>query len=912
MATTSGTTPSAPKPGLGDLEKELVCSICTELLYQPLTLLDCLHTFCGSCLKEWFSWQAVRSRSSGSASRFTCPACRAAVRATRPNATVTTLLDMVLVANPERDRTAEEKEEIAKKYKPGDQVLVSESSDADTDGEDRRLLTDGESSRRRAASTSHSGDSRRQRSADNRDHHSAARNAARTGGTVANRNESTRQIEHQSSLRSLLSASDVEDNTQEEIVRLIMEEGLLDGIDLSGLDQSQEEELSDRLVQIFLSRHPDRSRPPRRSSDQTERIRPPEHRRARSQTLQNRSPNPTPTENSSRRPPVSRPHLLGVAPDSHHHRRRASDETRRRRTSPTLVAPASTSETALGPAVRSSSDMTSQRSRPSSSRPRTRESSTASVTRRSTEPEGRASDIWAGISTRNGSQQSIAARQAVGSSLTNSPSTMTPTGRTFSASTTSLPGVSASEAQSPTGNLQSSSRRNTATRSAPMRQTPTRVSSAHYAEPAISCERCGKTSIQYVLHKRCPKCNDGNYHVCLHCYRIDRGCLHYYGVGSVGEMNFNKAHHPALRSDVELPHVMISQRYRRPKEGSSRGTSDGKHMTNDNPSSRLQEGMFCDICQSVANGCFWQCDECNEGEWGYCRRCVNQGRCCNHSLLPIRRISSEAVTPSPIDAISIGPITTPVPTQKALAGSATYQVLSFSTECDICKYPIAPSSTRFHCLQCNEGDYDVCTNCYLKLVVSGKISKDNGHGGWRRCLKGHRMIVIGYEDHEKGQRRVIVRDLVGGYTLKDELANNMEPSSSSGSIASPELGTGDWSWKEGNTKRKKAGRARTSHINPLDSASSSPSTSPSATTTTQLDRRTTAATMIPPDGGFGLVLRANWSYFAEESCTDELSFPRGAEITEAENINDEWYWGYYAGRTGLFPGAYCTLIREVV
>lgn len=27
MATTGGTQPSAPKPGLGDLEKELVCSV---------------------------------------------------------------------------------------------------------------------------------------------------------------------------------------------------------------------------------------------------------------------------------------------------------------------------------------------------------------------------------------------------------------------------------------------------------------------------------------------------------------------------------------------------------------------------------------------------------------------------------------------------------------------------------------------------------------------------------------------------------------------------------------------------------------------------------------------------------------------------------------------------------------------
>jgi hypothetical protein len=176
------------------------------------------------------------------------------------------------------------------------------------------------------------------------------------------------------------------------------------------------------------------------------------------------------------------------------------------------------------------------------------------------------------------------------------------------------------------------------------------------------------------------------------------------------------------------------------------------------------------------------------------------------------------------------------------------------------------------------------------------------------------MIVIGYEDHDKGQRRVIVRDIVGGYTLKDEQLTNQPPSSSTGSIASPELGTGDWSWKEGNTKRKKAGRARTSHVNALESSSPSSPSSQTATpisATPQQDRRTTSSS-IPPDGGYGLVLGANWSYFAEDSCTDELSFPRGAQITEAENINDEWYWGYYAGRTGLFPGAYCTLVREVV
>src|ERR1700761_4669268 len=64
-----------------DLEREVTCFICTDILYQPLTLLDCLHTFCGSCLKEWFSWQALQSTSSHP---YTCPSCRATVRGTRP------------------------------------------------------------------------------------------------------------------------------------------------------------------------------------------------------------------------------------------------------------------------------------------------------------------------------------------------------------------------------------------------------------------------------------------------------------------------------------------------------------------------------------------------------------------------------------------------------------------------------------------------------------------------------------------------------------------------------------------------------------------------------------------------------------------------------------------------------------
>lgn len=175
------------------------------------------------------------------------------------------------------------------------------------------------------------------------------------------------------------------------------------------------------------------------------------------------------------------------------------------------------------------------------------------------------------------------------------------------------------------------------------------------------------------------------------------------------------------------------------------------------------------------------------------------------------------------------------------------------------------------------------------------------------------MIVVGYEDHEKGQRRAIVRDLVGGYTLKEEIPQPSSRTDSQASIASPDLGTGDWSWKEGNTKRKKASRVRTTHADTPSSSSPAPdsSSSPNVLSQSPSSGRRAPGPVFPPDGGLGLILNASWSYFAEENCTDELSFPRGAEITEAENINDEWYWGYFAGHTGLFPGNHCVIVREV-
>ncbi|KAE8385327.1 hypothetical protein BDV23DRAFT_165123 [Aspergillus alliaceus] len=924
-------------PGLGDLEKELTCSICTELLYQPLTLLDCLHTFCGCCLKEWFSAQASRRRPPSSV-RFTCPQCRAVVRETRPNATVTTLLDMVLTANPDRAKPEAEKEEIAQRYTHGQSIFPRtgspENINAESDDEDRRLIAEvrelslresrAQTREHRSArpsrarrSESADGDGRREYDR-SRQEPEEERSARRHGqrAALSDASERTRRIEHQSSLRSLLSLSDT-DAMQEEILRQIMEEGLLDDIDMDNLGPAQEEELSERIADAYRRRHRLRSRSQQRNDTQ-EAAHTSSRPRARSQSVQRSQPvsvsRPSPTH-----PPVSRPYLLEPLvprPGASGHQRRLSDQgSSRRRTSPVPVNSASSSEVNLRPAARSSSDMIADRPRGSQAA-RIRTADSAPRSRRATASEQSIPNIWVAGANDRELRRQRPARQSIDSPTSAASVVRSPRNASFSlrsehnlassSTTTSLAPVINSPAR-PEGRSRPSSSRSNASQSI-----------ASYIEPSISCERCGKSNIQYDLHKRCPLCKDGNYHICLRCYRLGNGCLEWPGFAISAKADFDRiraSSNGLLVSSQESQHILLSSRYDRPSDTARRTTRDGREITNDNPSRRLQTGLFCDICQSSADTCFWKCNLCNEGDWGFCNKCVNEGKCCTHALLPISRVTPDSPMTPATPTVSVDVANG---SAAPLARTETLKVLSFSTNCDICANPIPESTLRFHCLQCNEGDYDVCANCYLKLVTTTKIRKEDGHNGWRRCLKGHRMVVVGFEDHEEGQKRVIVRDLVGGRALKDE---HLQPSSppatpsstrtfatGSGFIPSPKVGTGDWSWKEGTERRKKASRIRTpwsgTHTDRINSYSE-PSTPTTPTQNSSSSRR------FPPDGGVGLVVLALWAWYPEDGVKDELMFPRGAEITEAENINDDWYWGCYAGSTGLFPGKHVHVEKEI-
>ena len=875
-----------------------------QVLHQPLTLLDCLHTYCGFCLKEWFALQASHA-SSSDPSPFSCPSCRAQVRDTRPDAKVTTLLEMYLKANPGRARDEEEQEEIKSKYTPGENVLprVRRERESSDQLEDRRIVEEvREMSLREVGIRGSGSDERgvrhrvRDGVRDMRDDDTRHRRREREGGLNSNGEDNARpstatdaasqarRIGHQSSLRSLLSTSDLDSSEmEEEILRQIMDEGILDGIDLNSIDAGQEDELSEKIAEAYRRRHGrmtrsqgHRAEQRRVSSSQGQSStsnEPRQHRRP------GRSPNPrdNPRDQTAypSHPPVSRPHLLEAYPTGQGHRRGTSSETRQRRrqTSPTPSSSgsrtvsetqrqASRSATDLSntpqiphPASRSATDLSGRPQ--SSSTPRIRPRDVSSSGRRTTDP----------------------------ASVVVSP-----------------PRVSASDSPRLTGQINHQVSRPTETphlaarvpsephvaTTAPISQLPAEllspsIAQVTYPEPSISCNRCGKTNLEHELHMNCHQCSGGRYNLCLRCWRLGRGCLHWYGFGHKAMIQWDKkaASGAGYPPEHSLPHRLTGHRYLSPPSDSCQHANESEQrlMTTSDPSKRLQSGPFCSNCAAFTPKCFWECEVCNDGEWGYCNACVNQGKCCTHPLLPASYpLSTDPADSEPsnathhISTTTFHPILNSQPQSTEEPVNESRIPLTDSTKCDICTYPIPPSTTRFHCPQCNDGDYDICTTCYLRLTKIGRILAENGPRGWRRCPNGHRMIIIGFEDSVQGQRRIVVEDLVGGYRLDDTTDSEAKV----------------WRWRD-QTQQAQAetmmtavnGRNSTLHPNDVSNGK------------------------YPPNGGFGMRVLAYWSYWPQEGVEDELAFPKNAEIRECDDINGDWFLGVYCGRKGVFPGDYC-------
>lgn len=944
--------------------------ICTELLYNPLTLLDCLHTFCGACLKEWFDWQANAARSAPEApapgtSVFTCPSCRAAVRDTRHNSTVASLLDMVLVAHPEKMKPQGEKDEMNAKYKPGDKVLPElnfprrtpeqlrmeqrerDLIDSVREMSLREAVNGGPSTSRTRRQGEDSGSRNRaarrrapRETSVNRDHSAhegrtrdqahqrrttggdARRRAARlssdTGESTSDQSHNSssgsqqisdeslarqrRHIEHQTSLRSLISSSDAGDidmeREVEEFARQIQEEGLLDGLDLDNIDLTNNDELSRRITEAYRRRQRERERrrhevrdrersrtSSRHSYSGSAEVRPTlgTSLSARPAGRHSRTPSATSqSEERSRPPPASSSTHLEIREQR---RRRRTGSHSRDRSATLPVAP---TQPELRVGLRSQTDLDA------------RSNSLNASSQRPSLPDARS--------------QSTSQVPSTSPNLVDSPQ---PTALPFSARANNLgiphpqerantppetstrsirPRPQEIVVRPPEDRAGSSIQAmGSITPTSSLTVAPYKPRSPVFEEPLIACNQCRKEDIQYDLHYNCADCHNGNWNICLDCYRLGQGCLNWFGFGHGAFQKWERQR--KFEPSLPKPHKLLASRFLRPQAMIAASAVDGRAWTTEDPYERLQSGTFCAFCEAWAIECYWRCDSCNEGDWGFCNDCVNQGRSCPHALLPLAHQPAvhQTASPPPSPRSPSHPSSTTMMVGLNATSIGPFKVLTFITTCDICHGPIDPTQSRFHCFSCvssivpeaSPGDYDICEGCYHGLVTDETaISPENGPDGWRRCPQGHRMVVVGFQEGRSGQKRYVVRDLVGGRRLQIEPVDD----ATGGGVQQQQQ---RWSWYEGDVKRERLVAKDVSETAAQQNAGMGAG----------------ETKRFPPDGGYGWRALAKWAWYPAADSRDELLFPKGAEVCEIEDANGEWYHGVYMGKKGLFPAPYVKVLE---
>lgn len=849
-------------------------------------------------------------------------------------------------ANPARGKSDEEKAADRAKYKSGDNVLPKLRRREERDEDEERMLAEAQvlslheagiptannsrlepprDRRRRERSRDRSRESRRSQD----DRRSSGRQSR---GTSPSRvGIPSRAIEHQSSLRSLLSSSEIgSEDVDEDLVREVLEELVSEGVDLSQIGPSQEEEITERIAEAVRRRQADRRQQERRERRErlareglsitsptavSQPLRSPNVREedVARRRAHGRSESGTSTPQSAGGPPISRPGLMDAAnryrSGRNPHERSSSQGSSRSARRPQRplalsVSSARQSEHIPGPPLTSDS---------------------APAARRRQSDQGQRAGVEARQAFRNSLQTSVSPNMSsprglgfdlpTSDSPTSSLAIVGTPARSPPSSTPALTPFQPPGSRRTTDPVHARQRRSSNHGTPPLISAPAfprsttdpvanesrsrqaSVAPTQYAEPHIACKHCNKQHIEHDLHYHCSKCDDGAYDLCYRCYHAGKGCKHWYGFGwtawSRYERNSPEGGYPP---DHEKPHILAGHRYRIPLTPLTESvTPPHVLLSEDDPKHRLEEGAFCDGCKAFANTCYWKCDYCNEGDWGYCNDCVNQGRHCTHPLLPVahqvrRKDTADGSTtpttpqqdtnlaPPDSDHSAAAPPLTPKSASLSrgpdyvTVANLVFRPLSFTTLCNICRYSITPINPRYHCLKCNAGDYDICMACYHKLNVSGRIAKEDGINGWRKCLRGHRMVVVGFEDRDGGQKRIVVRELVGGFTLKED--SDVNSGARSPTSGNPMR---EWKWRDfdGNEHNYRA---------PSNVA--------------------IPAQRFPPDGGVGLRLKARWNYWPEDGVKDELTFPRHAEIREATDINGDWYWGVYCGNTGLLPASF--------
>jgi len=71
------------------MAEQFDCGICYQLMYQAVSLMPCLHNYCGGCFSDWIK-----------RGNKDCPNCRDAIIMVKKNANLNSIIDSYLAVKP--------------------------------------------------------------------------------------------------------------------------------------------------------------------------------------------------------------------------------------------------------------------------------------------------------------------------------------------------------------------------------------------------------------------------------------------------------------------------------------------------------------------------------------------------------------------------------------------------------------------------------------------------------------------------------------------------------------------------------------------------------------------------------------------------------------------------------------------
>jgi len=88
---------------MDEMGEQLDCQICYDIMHQAVSVMPCVHNFCGGCFSDWIMRQQD------------CPTCREEINGVSKSAAINSMVDNFIMMNPPKKRDPEVLSSIAER-----------------------------------------------------------------------------------------------------------------------------------------------------------------------------------------------------------------------------------------------------------------------------------------------------------------------------------------------------------------------------------------------------------------------------------------------------------------------------------------------------------------------------------------------------------------------------------------------------------------------------------------------------------------------------------------------------------------------------------------------------------------------------------------------------------------------------